>query len=66
MHNIPVRTDRETDRQLYRYRTPCRYRAPFPTSKYYLPRSLRGVAGNNNCNRFLAMTKMVDVNMGKW
>jgi len=33
--------------QTDRYRAPERYRAPFPTSKYYLPRPLRGVAGNN-------------------
>ena len=36
------------DRQTDRYRTPARYRAPSPTSKYYLSRPLRGVAGNKH------------------
>jgi len=33
--------------QTDRYRAPCRYREPFPQSKYYLPRPLHGVAGKN-------------------
>jgi len=30
------------------------HRAPFTTSKHYLPRLLRGVAGNNNGNNTLS------------
>jgi len=38
MTYLPRRADRQTDR----YRTLCRYRAPFSTSKYYVPCPLRG------------------------
>ena len=37
----------KTRRQTDRYRAECRYRVLFPTSKYYVPRPLCGVAGNN-------------------